>query len=144
MRRSVGGIVQSDVGSLYRGGNMEEDALSQFMGQSQIGAGDDLSMMGGQPTGYGGGMMQLKPPAPVPAQPAPPAKRSSQFKRASGSTARASDTNLPPRGAQRATAPETKNYGSFLDGFGKAAGGSRGNTLDTRKVAETNNVETKS
>lgn len=32
MRRSMGGIVQSDVGSLYRGGNMEEDALSQFMG----------------------------------------------------------------------------------------------------------------
>ena len=30
IRRSVGGVVQnqSDVGSLYRGGNMEEDAFS--------------------------------------------------------------------------------------------------------------------
>jgi len=39
-RRSLGGIGQSDVGSLYRGGNAEEDALSQFMGQSEVGGGD--------------------------------------------------------------------------------------------------------
>ena len=37
-RRSMGGAVQSDVGSMYRGGNMQdEDALSHFMGQSDYG-----------------------------------------------------------------------------------------------------------
>lgn len=64
VRRSVGGIVQSDVGSLYRGANMEEDALSQFMGQSQIGGGDDQSVIGGQGPihGQSSQMMSLRPP----------------------------------------------------------------------------------
>ena len=36
----MGGIIQSDAGSVYRGQNdREDDALSQFMGQSEYGAG---------------------------------------------------------------------------------------------------------
>ena len=42
---------------------MEDDALSQFMGQSQIGGGDDQSMIAGHGGMHGqSNMMSLKPP----------------------------------------------------------------------------------
>ena len=46
----------------------------------------------------------------------------------------------------RPTPAENKNYGSFLgDGFkGSGLGGSRGTTLDTRKVNVAGNLDTKS
>ena len=38
-RRSMGGIVQSDAGSVYGGQPVNDDALSQFMGASEYGVG---------------------------------------------------------------------------------------------------------
>jgi hypothetical protein len=44
-RKSLGGGAPSDIGSLYKGANMDDDALSHFMGASDYGGGNEIGIM---------------------------------------------------------------------------------------------------
>jgi len=125
-RRSLGGIIGSDAGSVYRGVH-EEDDLSHYMGQSEFGGAPTevgvQSLVGGtNPQSYynqgPGGVMSLRPPSSGKPPGGPGNKRQSEYKRDTLSSK--PDSGLPPRerpGA-RASTKDNKNYGSFLAGLG--------------------------
>ena len=113
----MGGILQSDAGSVYRGQQQDEDALSHFMAASEYGGAPTevgvQSLIGNDnPRGTSSGAMNLKPPTSV------PRKRQSEFKNSSASKNNESSSLPPKRRVPGAPEPkESKNYGSFLDGF---------------------------
>ena len=102
--RRSGGMVNSEVGSMYKGNAIgDDDALSHFMGQSEFGGNPTemgaQSLVGGQNpstigASYGQNMLSLKPPGggvPPAAQSssqAGPRKRESQYARPRTSAAR--------------------------------------------------------
>ena len=137
-RRSFGGMVNSEVGSLYRG-ERDEDAMSHFMGQSDFGgAPTDIgvqSMVAGQNNqfsnqGYGLNQpMSLKPPTN---HQQPPRRRESVYKKDTSPSKADNSLSRENRlsSMQRQAGKDNKNYGSFLQGF---AGDSKPPLKDQRR-----------